>query len=257
MSKVPHVEAPALNLPGVRHGFFGRAGGVSEGIYASLNAGPGSKDEIAAVGENRRRIASEMGVTSERLLSVYQVHSARAVRVRGPWTSERPEADAMVTTEKNLPLCILAADCAPVLLADAEAGVIGAAHAGWQGALGGVLESVVAEMQAAGAQRRRIVAAIGPCIGPASYEVGPEYLARFLASDPENAEFFSPGKGDRSLFDLTSYCASRLARAGLTAIGLMERDTCALEADYFSNRRAVKRAEGDYGRNASVIMLSM
>jgi YfiH family protein len=255
MSHPPsRLSNPLDALVGVRHGFFGRQGGVSQGVYASLNAGPGSKDDGAAVEENRRRIAAAIGAGQERLLSLYQIHSATALRVDAPWET-RPEADAMVTTTPGLALTALAADCAPVLFAEPAARVIGAAHAGWKGALGGVLEAAVAEMERAGADRKRIVAAIGPCIGRASYEVGPEFRDRFLAADAHNEDFFFPGAGDRLQFDLGEYCAARLARLGLGAIDIVAADTCALEEEFFSNRRAVKKDEADFGRNCAVIML--
>ncbi len=244
MPLLPTVAAGCLAAPSVAHGFFTRVGGVSAGIYASLNAGPGSNDDPRAVEENRRRIAAHFGVGPERLLSVYQVHSAHAVRVSGPWTETRPEADGMVTTERHLALCVLAADCAPALFADVEAGVIGAA-----------LEATIAEMERAGARRAHIRAAIGPCIGQASYEVGPEYEARFTEADSANARFFAKGAGDRFHFDLSGYCVGRLQRLGLRAVESVQMDTCALEDRFFSNRRAVLRGEGDFGRNASAIML--
>lgn len=252
----PFIASALLETPAVRHGFFGREGGVSRGIYASLNAGIGSKDDAGAVETNRARIAAAMAVAPERLVGLYQIHSARALRVSGPWETERPQADALVSTVPGLALCILAADCAPVLLADAEAGVIGAAHAGWQGALGGVIEATLDEMARAGARRERIRAAIGPCIGQASYEVGPEYVARFAAADPGNARFFAPGAGDRAHFDLKAYCRARLEGAGVRATDVLAPDTCAAADRYFSNRRAVKTGEPDYGRNASVITLA-
>lgn len=253
---VPFFSTALLQQPGIRHAFFGRKGGASKGIYASLNAGPGSKDDPAAVEQNRAAIAKEIGVAPDHLLSVHQVHSPRVVRVNGPWTEERPQVDAMVTTARGVALCILAADCAPVLFADRSAGVIGAAHAGWQGALGGVIESTLDEMERAGANRARISATVGPCIAQTSYEVGPEYQARFVDADSNNARFFRPGAGDRLHFDLKGFCRSRLARAGIEHIDVMPHDTCALADNFFSNRRAVKTAEGDYGRNASVIVLT-
>lgn len=253
----PALQSGALaRLGGVRHGFFGRQGGVSTGIYASLNAGPGSGDDPAAVAENRARIAAAMGVGADRLLSLHQVHSALAVVVDGPWTQARPQADALVTRTPGLALSALAADCAPVLFADAEACVIAAAHAGWKGALGGVLEATIAAMESLGAQAARVVAAIGPCIGQKSYEVGPEYAARFVAADPDDARFFAQGRGDRLLFDLSGYCAQRLSRAGVGEIEVLDRDTCAEADAFFSNRRAVQREEGDYGRNLSAIALA-
>lgn len=256
MAKPAPRASPLLSvLPGIDHGFFGREGGVSTGIYASLNAGPGSKDDPACVIENRRRIAAAMGVAPECLLSLHQVHSARAVRVSGPWSGPRPEADAFVTTERGLALAALAADCAPVLFADAEARVVGAAHAGWKGALGGVLEATLDQMIEAGAVRGRIVAAIGPCIGQDSYEVGPEFVGRFLDAHPDNQRFFRPGADDRAHFDLKAYCAAQLAAAGVGTIDTLPHDTCADADGFFSHRRSVKRNEPDYGRNLSAITL--
>jgi YfiH family protein len=249
-------EASALARAGVRHGFFGRRGGVSRGVYASLNAGPGSRDDPEAVRTNRARIAAALGVSPDRLLSLHQVHSARAVRVDGPWRGVRPQADALVTTTPGLALTALAADCAPILFADPESGVIAAAHAGWRGALAGVIEAAIAEMEAAGAARARIQAAIGPCIGAESYEVGPEFRDRFVSDDAANAQFFTPGARDRLHFDLKAYCAARLERACIAGADVLIHDTCELEDDFFSNRRAVKRGEGDYGRNLSAIALA-
>lgn len=247
----PFASASSLAaLKRVRHGFFGRAGGVSGGIYATLNAGPGSRDDPDAVRENRARIAATLQVGPDRLLSLHQIHSARAVRVDGPWRGARPEADALVTTTPGLALTALSADCAPVLMADAEAGVIGAAHAGWRGAVSGVLEACIEEMRAAGAAR--IVAAIGPCIHAQSYEVGPDFRAAFGAED---AAFFAPGAGDRLHFDLPGYCLMRLARAGVSAEAL-PLDTYGLGADYHSHRRHVHEGRDDYGRNCAAIVLS-
>lgn len=243
----------AGTLEGVRHAFFGRQGGVSEGIYASLNAGPGSKDAHAHVRANRALIAQAMGVAPDRFISMHQVHSARAEIVTAPWPGAWPERDGVVTTTRGLALGVLSADCAPVLFADAKAGVIGAAHAGWKGALSGVLEATVAKMREAGA--REISAAIGPTIQQASYEVGPEFHARFVSEDSANARFFRAGAGDRLHFDLPAYCAARLAAAGVANIESLGDDTCADEARYFSNRRAVLRQEGDYGRNCAAIAL--
>jgi YfiH family protein len=248
----PHEQARSLAvLEAVRHGFFGRKGGVSQGLYATLNAGPGSRDDAAAVAENRARIARTLG--ADDLLSLHQVHSARAVRVDGPWLGVRPEADALVTTTPRLALTALSADCAPVLLADPAARVIGAAHAGWRGALGGVLEACVAEMARAGAEPSRIVAAIGPCIHQASYEVGPDFRAAFAAEDQD---YFLPGAGDRLMFDLPGYCAARLACVGVARIETLPRDTYALREDYHSHRRNVHDGLADYGRNCAAIMLA-
>lgn len=245
----PFLRADELK---VTHGFFGRQGGVSAGIYASLNAGPGSNDNPLHVRENRARIAAALGVPAARFVSMHQVHSARAEIVNEPWTGAWPELDGIVTRERGLALGVLSADCAPVLLADAAAGVIGAAHAGWKGAMAGVLEATVVKMREAGA--RDIVAAIGPTIQQASYEVGPEFRARFLAEDEANARHFVPGAADRFHFDLPAYCQARLARAGVTA-STLGADTCADEVRFFSHRRAVKRGEGDYGRNCAAIVL--
>ena len=250
----PFETAPGLaGLKGVRHGFFGKPGGVSGGIYASLNAGPGSDDDPSAVAENRARISAAMGASA--LLSCHQIHSADVVHVTKAWTDARPQADAMVTTVPGLALCILTADCTPVLFADAEARVIGAAHAGWKGALGGVLESTIASMTELGAEPGRIRAAIGPTIGQASYEVGPEFRDTFLEVSPASEHLFIKGKGDRFHFDLPGYCRASLAAMDIGHVADLALDTCALEDSYFSNRRRNHRGEPDYGRNASVILL--
>jgi YfiH family protein len=235
----------------VRHGFFGRAGGVSTGVYASLNAGPGSNDDSAAIAENRRRIAAAFG--AEHLVGVHQVHSPRAVFVVEPWPGERPHADALVTTIPGQVLSVLSADCAPVLLADVGAGVIGAAHAGWKGALGGVLEATVQLMREHGA--KRIVAAIGPCIHQDSYEVGPEFEANFLSLDASFIRFFAPGRGDRRHFDLPGFCTARLEGAGLTQVEVLALDTYVAHEVLHSHRRSVHERAGDYGRNCAAIAL--
>jgi polyphenol oxidase len=241
----------ARALAGVAHGFFGREGGVSAGLYASLNAGLGSKDDPAAVAENRRRIAAAFG--AEALVGAHQVHSPDAVFVSAPWAGERPHADALVTTTPGLVISVLTADCAPVLLADAEAGVIAAAHAGWKGAIGGVLEATVALMREHGA--RAIAAAIGPTIHQPSYEVGPEFEARFIAADPGNGAFFAPGPGGNAHFDLPGFCAARLARLGIAAETL-PHDTYAAPDLWHSCRRAAHQGEADYGRNCAAIALT-
>lgn len=243
----PHDTARVLAH--VRHGFFGREGGASSGIYASLNAGSGSKDDPEAVRENRRRIARAFG--AEHMVGVHQVHSPHVVTVDAPFAGERPHADALVTTSPNLVLSILTADCAPVLLADASNTVIGAAHAGWKGALGGVLEATVAAMRAQGAQS--ISASIGPCIHQASYEVGPEFEATFCAVDRNYSQFFVSAEGDRRRFDLPGFCASRLAHAGVANVEILARDTYPDTARLFSNRRAFHQKESDYGRNCAAI----
>jgi YfiH family protein len=254
LGRPPHIRSKALDVP---HGFFGREGGVSQGVYASLNAGRGSRDDSSAVEENRRRIAAAIGAQPGRLIGVHQVHSAKAVRASAPWEGARPEADGLITTEQGLALSVLTADCAPVLLADREAGVIGAAHAGWRGALSGVLETTVALMIEAGARPASIAAAIGPCIGQASYEVGPEFEAEFLARDPANSAFFLPGPGDRRQFDLPRFAARRLDLLGVAQVEMLAFDTCASAAQFFSNRRGHLEGAHDYGRNCSAIMLPL
>jgi YfiH family protein len=246
-----HFQSSAL--AGVRHAFFGREGGVSTGVYASLNAGPGSDDDPEAVKENRRRIAAAFGLAPTHLVGVHQVHSPTCVFVSAPWSGERPHADALVTTTPGLAISVLTADCTPVLLADRRASVIAAAHAGWQGAIGGILESTVAMMRARGAGD--IAAAIGPTIQQASYEVGPEFKARFATADPSNARYFKPGDGDRLHFDLPAFCADRLRALGVTNIDVLALDTCADAAHFHSNRRALHEKAADYGRNCAMIAL--
>ena len=265
VTDAPATDAPApahadalSKLPGIRHGFFGRRGGVSRGIYDSLNCGPGSKDDPAAVAENRARVASALAVEPANLLSAFQVHSADACIVERAWTvADRPKLDAMVTQRPGIALGVLAADCGPVLFADAQAGVIGAAHAGWKGALGGVLEATVATMEGLGAERGRIAAALGPCIHQASYEVGPEFPAPFLAEDAENEAFFGPSENQgRHMFDLPGYILKRLGAMGLGAATSIGEDTYPDEDGYFSYRRATHRGEDGYGRNVSAIVLA-
>jgi YfiH family protein len=242
-------------LAGVKHGFFGREGGVSTSVYASLNAGTGSNDDPANVQENRRRIAATFGIERDHLVGVHQVHSATAYCISSPWEDERPQGDALVTTAPGVALSILTADCAPILFADTHAGVIGAAHAGWRGALGGVIENTIWLMTDYGAQRKHIAAAIGPCIHQASYEVGPEFEAEFLTVDAAYARYFVPGAGDRRLFDLPKFCADRLSAAGVTQIETLPLDTYTHATQLHSHRRSVHEKAGDYGRNCSVIML--
>lgn len=244
------ITAPTLE--GVPHGFFTREGGVSTGIYEGLNGGPGSRDAADAVAENRRRIAEHLG--AETLLSLAQVHSDRAFAVTCPWEGARPEADAMVTDRPGLALGVLTADCAPVLLADRSAGVVGAAHAGWKGAHGGILEAVVSAMERLGARPDRIAAAIGPTISQAAYEVGPEFVERFLDDDPESARFFAGGAGDRALFDLPGYVRVRLAALGVEA-DWTGHCTYRDPARFFSYRRATHAGEPDYGRLVAAIAL--
>ncbi|MEO0982417.1 MAG: peptidoglycan editing factor PgeF [Pseudomonadota bacterium] len=258
MSHPPFLHAPHLSSGDrVAHGFFGREGGVSGGLYASLNVGPGSEDDPSAVAENRARVAGAIGAAdADHLLSLYQIHSADALVVDAPFPAgERPQSDAMATATPGLALCVLAADCAPVLFCDEAAGVVGAAHAGWKGALGGVCEAAVEAMERLGADRGRIAAAVGPCIAQASYEVGPEFEARFLEAEAWSARFFVEGRGDRRHFNLPAYVQAKLVRVGVGRTEILPEDTCALEERYFSNRRRNQRGEADYGRNASVVML--
>lgn len=258
MSPVPTLHSPLLSaLPGVRHAFFTRRGGVSRGIYESLNIGRGSRDEADDVAENRRRVADWFGLEADALNTCYQIHSATAVIADRPWGGDRPEADAVVTDKPGIICGALAADCAPVLIADAEAGIVAAAHAGWQGALGGVVGAAVEAMVQLGADRARMVAAVGPCIGPASYEVGLEFLDRFEAGRPGSARFFRPGQAsDKRLFDLPGFVLDRIAEAGVTSAEWIGRDTCAEADAFFSNRRAFHLGEPDYGRLVSGIALS-
>jgi YfiH family protein len=242
-------------LVSVRHAFFGRQGGVSSGIYSSLNAGTGSDDDPNATRENRTRIAAAFGAPLENLVGVHQVHSPKAMLVDAPWPGDRPHADALVTTTPGIVLSVLTADCAPVLLADELHGVIGAAHAGWKGALGGVLTSVVELMQEQGADPLNIVAAIGPCIHQASYEVGPEFEARFRHTNASHARFFRNSTGDRKLFYLPGLCAHQLEQLGVGHIELLDADTYPNAGVFFSHRRSLHEKAPDYGRNCSAISL--
>lgn len=238
------------------HGFFGRAGGVSNGLYARLNCGLGSRDDRAAVLENRRRVAQHLGQPASPLLTCHQVHSADAVVVDRPWApGDQPKADALVTCTPGVVLGALAADCMPLLFADHGAGVVAAAHAGWKGALAGIAESTLDAMQRLGARRNAIRVVIGPSIGVRNYEVGPEFRATFVTADPGNAAFFTvPADGARPHFDLTGYMLARLARAGVAACAV-GRCTYAEPDRYFSFRRATHRGEADYGRQVSAITL--
>lgn len=257
MTALPVVTSPLLDLPGVRHAFFTRQGGVSRGIYDSLNIGRGSRDEPADVAENRRRAAAHLGGEPQALNTCFQVHSAQALVAQGPWGDDRPEADGVVTAIPGVICGALHADCAPVLIADPQARVVAAAHAGWKGALTGVVESAVAQMRALGAEPSRMVAAVGPCIGPRSYEVGLEFLDRFVEADHAYGAYFAPGEtAEKRLFDLPGFVLDRLRAAGVTACEWVGRDTCE-EADlFFSNRRAFKLGEPDYGRLLSAIVLA-
>ncbi len=242
-------------LAPLRHGFFTRRGGASSGVFQGLNCGTGSSDLAEAVAINRARVAEAMEVAPGWLQTVHQVHSPMVVTLTGPLDAPRPEADALVTSSPGLALAVLTADCQPVLFADRQAGVIGAAHAGWRGTQAGVLEAVLDAMEAIGARRDRIAAVIGPTISQAAYEVGPEFVESFLDDDPRNARFFANGEGDRALFDLPALGLSRLREAG---IGHAEwtRHCTYRDADrFFSFRRSTHRGEADYGRLISAIRL--
>ncbi len=245
------------DVPGVRHGFFTREGGVSAGLFQSLNCGFGSGDAPEKVAENRARAMAALDVVPESLVSVYQIHSATVVTAEQPWRREdNPRADALVTRRRGLALGILAADCVPVLFAEAEGGVIGAAHAGWKGALAGVLEATLAAMARLGAEPHRVKAAIGPCIAQPSYEVGPEFPATFLAENARNSDFFIPAqRAGHFMFDLGGYVARRLERAGVAAIERAAGDTAAEEGRFFSYRRSCLKGEPGYGRGLSAIVL--
>lgn len=243
-------------LEGVAHGFLGRRGGVSGGVCAGLNVGLGSDDDREAIHENRRR-AVEAVAPGAALVTVHQIHSPDALYAGAPWADDaRPRADAMATDRPGLVLGILTADCAPVLLADAEAGVIGAAHAGWRGAFGGVVESVVAEMERLGAERGRIAAAVGPCVARKSYEIDDGLFRRFVEADPNNERFFGGGREGHHQFDLEGFVLSRLAEAGLGRVEALGEDTYSQPDRFFSFRRATHRGEPDYGRQISLIALT-
>jgi polyphenol oxidase len=252
------IEAPSLtSLPGIRHAFFTREGGVSTGLYASLNGGIGSSDDPARVAENRRRMAQRLGVAGDAFVSLYQVHSAAVVPVERPWSrNERPRADAMVTTGTGVALGISTADCGPVLFADAEARVIGAAHAGWRGALSGVLEATIAAMQERGAEPSRVVAVLGPMISQDAYEVGPELVTALQEADPDNRRFLRPSaRNGHAMFDLPAYIGARLRAAGIGSFVDLKLCTYADEDRFYSFRRATHRGEADYGRQISAITL--
>lgn len=245
----------AAPLDGVPHGFFGRRGGVSAGALASLNCGLGSGDDPALIAENRRRAADAI-LPGAALAGVHQVHGNRCVTVDAATDlAARPEADALATRTPGILLGILTADCVPVLFADREAGVVGAAHAGWKGAIAGITDATLDAMEGLGARRGAIAAAIGPCIGRASYEVDAGFVERFLSDDPANERFFAAGRPGHAMFDIAAYVAARLAAAGITRIAIGGQDSCAEEADYYSYRRACLRGENGYGRQVSVIGL--
>ncbi|HTS42243.1 MAG TPA: peptidoglycan editing factor PgeF [Xanthobacteraceae bacterium] len=251
------LKARSLSvLPGIHHAFFTREGGVSSGLYASLN-GVGSDDRPESVAENRARMAAALAVKPDHLITAYQIHSPDVVVAERPWVeSDRPRADGIVTRVPGLAIGISTADCGPVLLADSEARIIGAAHAGWRGALTGVLETAVAAMEKLGARRARIVTALGPTIRQANYEVGQDLVDRFLAADKSNERFFLPAaRAGHAQFDLPGYIAARLARAGVNSFEDLRQCTYGDPARFFSYRRATHRAESDYGRHINAIAL--
>lgn len=251
-------SAALAPLPGIGHGFFTRQGGASEGLYAALNCGPGSDDVPEQVAENRRLAMAALDLPGGSLLTLFQIHSADTVTVDAPWPGgERPRADGMVTDKPGLALGILTADCAPVLLADRHAGVIGAAHAGWKGALNGVIANTVAAMERLGARHDRIAGAVGPCISQASYEVGTDFRDPFLDQDPANDRFFAAGSRAGHLqFDLQGYVHRCLHDAGIETVDVLDEDTRDQEDVFFSYRRACLRGEADYGRQLSAICLN-
>ncbi|WP_018631752.1 peptidoglycan editing factor PgeF [Neomegalonema perideroedes] len=256
----PFQRAAPLERPEIRHGFFGREGGVSSGIYASLQCGRGAKaDRPEQVAENRARVAQALNAPPEALVSAFQIHSAAAVVVEAPWAPDQaPEADALVTRVPGIALGILTADCAPILFADRQARVVGAAHAGWKGALGGVLEATVEAMAELGAERGRIRAVVGPCISQRNYQVSGEFRAQFLESGAEAAAFFAEDHADpeRWRFDLPGYVLARLKRAGVGQAQALGLCTYGGAMTYFSNRRALHWGEPDYGRQLSAIALN-
>ena len=258
MTAAPFLTAETLLLPGIVHAFFTRAGGVSEGVYASLNGGVGSRDAPGAVAENRARMAAALGVPADRFAVPYQVHSADAIAISAHWAPDaRPRCDGVVTATPGLALGVTGADCGMILFADARAGVVGAAHAGWKGALTGVVEATVAAMERLGARRGDVAAALGPCIAQDSYEVGPEFVAAFAAAGEGTERLFRPSRRPgHAMFDLKAYIAERAARAGVGRFEDLRLDTYADDSRFFSYRRTTHRREPDYGRLVSAIALT-
>jgi polyphenol oxidase len=256
-SHPPMIEAaPLTDLDGIRHGFFTREGGVSDGIFTSLNCGFGSSDRTDAVAENRHRVTTALGADADRLTTVYQVHGTAVVPVQRSWRhGDAPKADGMVTNQSGVVLGILTADCAPVLFADAQAGVIGACHAGWRGALDGIVEATIAAMERLGARREAIQAATGPTIAQDSYQVGPEFRDRFVKARAANNRFFQADDEDRFRFDLPGYVSERLQESRIGWIESVGCDTCAETSQFFSYRRSTLAGEQDFGRALSAIAL--
>jgi polyphenol oxidase len=252
------LQAPSLaKLAHIRHGFFTRAGGVSQGIYTSLNGGVGSNDAPDKVAENRARMAETLGVSPDRLITPYQIHSPEVVVAQQPWTrDDRPRADAVVTRTPSLAIGVSTADCGPLLFADSQAGVIGAAHAGWRGAFAGVIEATVAAMEKLGASRGRMAVALGPTISQPNYEVGPEFVERFISTDANNAQFFvASERRGHALFDLNGYIAARIQRAGIVNFEDLGLCTYAEPERFYSFRRSTHQSEADYGRHINAIAL--
>jgi YfiH family protein len=253
----PFIVAPSLSHPKIRHAFFTREGGVSSGVYASLNGGTGSRDEPQNVRENRSRMAAALSVPSERFLVPFQVHSADAIAVSEPWQGGRPRCDGIVTNVPGLALGVTGADCGMLLFSDAKAGVIAAAHAGWKGALTGILQATIVQMETLGARRADIAMALGPTIGATSYEVGPEFVAHFVDVAADYARFFTPSERDgHSYFDLPGFIAMRANEANVGSFEDLALNTYADEAQFFSYRRMTHRGEPDYGRLIAAITLA-
>jgi len=252
------IAAPDLAaLPGIRHAFFTRQGGVSQGIFASLNGGLGSVDDKAAIAENRRRMAAALDVAPDHLLSLHQVHSADVVVADGPWPGDRPKADAMVTRTPGIALGVSSADCGPILFADARAGVVGAAHSGWKGAFTGIGAATLAAMEGLGARRENIVAVLGPTIGPDAYEVGPEFVQRFLEVDAGHDKWFRPSlRAGHAMFDLPAFIGHGLRAAGVGRFVDLGLCTYGDPERFYSYRMTTHRAEPDYGRLISAIALA-
>jgi polyphenol oxidase len=251
------LTAPTLAVAGIRHAFFTREGGVSTGLYASLNGGIGSADDAGNVEKNRARMATALGVEADHLLSAFQIHSPQVIVATQPWPAgRRPRADGMVTRTRGLAIGVTTADCGPVLFAEPQAGVIGAAHAGWRGALGGVIEATIAAMHGLGAARDQIRAALGPMIRQRHYEVGADLIERFAAEDPAAKPFFAPAvRPGHAMFDLAGYIAARLRRAGIEHVEDLDACTYGDPELFFSYRRATHRGDADYGRHVNAIAL--
>jgi YfiH family protein len=257
-SPLPTIEAPALAATtGVKHAFFSREGGVSGGLYRSLNCGFGSDDKTENVSENRRRVCATLGVSADALITPYQVHGTNVVVVEQPWEhSAAPKADGLATRTPGIALGILTADCAPILFADRDAGVIGACHAGWRGALDGIVEATLVAMVSLGAQRPNISAVIGPCIAQISYQVGPEFRDQFIANDQNNDRFFKNDDEGRYRFDLSGFVLENLTQAGIDDASWIGLDTCVDDQRFFSYRRSTQRGEADFGRGLSAIVIT-